>query len=143
MASTQPVPPGRTEDLPSVVVPYLAVVNGVEALSFYARAFGAVEVMRMEDDGVITHSEFTIGGATFYLSDEWPPMKVRSPETLGGYSVSLALEVADADVFVAHLASHGVTVERPVEPGPGEGRRHGWVIDPYGHRWHIVAPSGA
>lgn len=136
------VPAGRTAGLPRTVVPYLAVTDGAEALAFYARAFGAVEVMRMEEQGVIAHSEFTIGGATFYLSDEWPPMNVRSPRTLGGYSVSLAIEVADVDAFVPHLSSHGVTVERDVEDGPGEGQRHAWLVDPYGHRWHVASPAG-
>ena len=124
--------------LPSVVVPYLAVVGGAEALDFYARAFGAREVYRLpNDDGTLGHAEFVIGGARFFLSDEWPPMDVRSPLTLGGYSVSLAIEVDDADAFVAQVAAEGARVERPVSDGPEEGYRAGWVIDPYGHRWHI------
>lgn len=144
MTTTPAVPPGRTAQLPRSVVPYLAVGNGAQALDFYARAFGAVEVMRMEDDDFgIAHSEFTIGGATFYLSDEWVPMNVRSPKSLGGYSVSLAIEIADVDPFVEHLTRHGVTVERAVEDGPGEGQRHAWVVDPYGHRWHIQSPAEA
>lgn len=144
MTSTPTIPPGRTAELPRSVVPYLAVGNGAEALDFYARVFGAVEVMRLEDEDFgIAHSEFTIGGATFYLSDEWAPMHVKSPTTLGGYSVSLAIEIADVDTFVEHLSAHGVTIERGVQDGPGEGQRHAWVVDPYGHRWHLESPAVA
>ncbi|GAA2092162.1 hypothetical protein GCM10009841_00920 [Microlunatus panaciterrae] len=132
-----------TEELPRTVVPYLAVAGGGEALDFYARAFGAREVMRMDEGGLIAHAEFTIGGARFFLSDEWPSLNVRSPATLGGFSVSLAIEVADADALVERLAEHGATIERPVEAGPVEGTRAGWVVDPYGHRWHISSRGDA
>jgi PhnB protein len=143
MTDQSTTPPGRSSSTPAKVVPYLAVKGAVEALAFYARAFGAEEVMRLELDGKIGHAEFRIGGATFFLADEWEPMKVLSPLTLGGYSVSLAIVVTDADAFVQHLADCGATVERPVEDGPAEGQRAGWVIDPYGHRWHISAPTAA
>ena len=141
MTDQPTTPPGRSSSTPATVVPYLAVKGAAAALTFYAEAFGAEEILRMEQDGKIGHAEFRIGRATFYLADEWEPMKVRSPLTLGGYSVSLALVVTDADAFVQHLADCGATVERPVEDGPAEGLRAGWVIDPYGHRWHIAAPT--
>ena len=34
----------------------------------------------------------------------------------------------------------GATVERPVTDQPG-GRRAGWIVDPYGHRWNLSAQS--
>ena len=37
-------------DLPSFVVPYLAVVGGAEALDFYVAAMGAVERTRITND---------------------------------------------------------------------------------------------
>lgn len=141
MSDQLTTPPGRSPSTPATVVPYLAVDGAAEALAFYAKAFGAEEIMRLEQGGRLGHAEFRIGQATFYLADEWAAMSVRSPRSLGGYSVSLALQVTDADAFVDHLADCGVTVERPVEDGPGEGMRAGWVIDPYGHRWHIAAPT--
>lgn len=137
------IPPGRTAPTPAAVVPYLAVDGGAAALDFYARAFGAEETMRMADGDKIAHSEFRIGGATFFLADEWPQMKVLSPTSVGGYPVSLAIEVADTDAFVDHLLSCGVTVERGVDDGPAEGYRHAWVVDPYGHRWHLSSPTGS
>jgi PhnB protein len=123
------------------VIPYLAVADAAAALAYYAEAFGAVETFRIEDGNKIGHSEFQIFGAVFYLSDEWPEMKVKSPATLGGYSVSLALTVPDADQFVRQVAARGARVERPVTEGPREGTRAGWVIDPFGHRWHISSAA--
>jgi PhnB protein len=128
----------RSADLPASVVPYLAVNGGAAALEFYSRAFGARETFRItNDDGTLGHAEFIIGQARFFLADEWPVMGVRSPLSLGGYSVSLAITVDDADAYVARLADAGATVERPVDDGPEPGMRAGWVIDPFGHRWHI------
>jgi PhnB protein len=124
--------------MPESVVPYLAVNGGAAALEFYTRAFAARETFRLRnDDGTLGHAEFFIGRAKFFLADEWPVMGVKSPLTLGGYSVSLAITVDDADSFVLRLADEGATIERPVSDGPEPGTRAGWVIDPFGHRWHI------
>ena len=127
-------------DLPSFVVPYLAVVGGAEALDFYVAAMGAVERTRItNDDGALAHAEFTIGAARFYLADEWPRMSVRSPLSLGGNSVSLSMEVDDAPAWVARATAAGARIERPVEPGPEEGFQAGWIVDPFGHRWHLTS----
>ncbi|MFE6969918.1 VOC family protein [Isoptericola sp. NPDC057653] len=135
------IPPGRSPGSPAAVVPYLAVRGAAEAIDFYRRAFGAQEQFRIEDDGVVGHAELRIGGATVYLADEWESMRVLSPLTLGGWSVSLAIEVDDADAFVAHLVDAGVRLERGVDDGPQEGWRNAWVVDPYGHRWHVSGPA--
>lgn len=126
-----------TTTLPTSVVPYLAVRGGAEALDFYRDAFGADEVHRTAGPDGVSHAEFTIGTARFFLADEWPAAKILSPVTLGGYSVSLALEVQDAPALVERLAAHGATVERPVRDGPEPGTVAGWVVDPYGHRWFL------
>lgn len=140
-SAPQPETPGAG-GAPRPLVPYLAVDGGVAALEFYAEAFGAVETSRMiADDGRVAHAEMTIGGAAVYLSDEWPELGVRSPTTLGGFAVSLVLEVDDADAFVTRLARSSVRVEREVGPGPEPGTRAGWVIDPFGHRWHVWSAS--
>ncbi len=128
------------DDLPCSVVPYLAVVGGAEAVSFYAKAMGAVETTRMtNEDGTLGHAEFTIGGARFYLADEWPEMGVRSPLALNGNSVSLSIEVDDARAWIERATTAGARVERPVAAGPMEGFQSGWIVDPFGHRWHLTS----
>ncbi|MFE5310380.1 VOC family protein [Isoptericola sp. NPDC056605] len=32
-------------------------------------------------------------------------------------------------------------LERGVDDGPQEGWRSAWVVDPYGHRWHVSSPT--
>ncbi len=135
---------GNQRDVPVCVVPYLAVVGGAEALDFYAAAMGAVEKTRMtNDDGTLGHAEFMIGRARFFLADEWPEMGVRSPVNLGGNSVSLSIEVDDAPAWVERATAAGARLERPVEPGPEEGFQAGWIVDPFGHRWHITSRATA
>lgn len=61
------------------------------------------------------------------------------PVSLGGNSVSLSMEVDDAPAWVERDTAGGARVERPVVPGPEEGFQAGWMVDPFGHRWHIMS----
>jgi PhnB protein len=119
---------------------YLAVANAAEAIEFYKKAFGAIESMRMEEpDGRIGHAEIKIGDTVVMLSDEWPEMRVLSPLALEGNSVSLVVEVDDADAAWGRVLGAGATIERPLADQPYG--RTGWVVDPYGHRWCLHAPA--
>lgn len=127
------------ERFSSTVVPYLHVAGGATALEYYTAAFGATEVFRMTDEnGLISHASFTIGDASFNLSDEWPEKGLQSPNTLGGHSVSLVLTVEDAEAFIERLTRFGVQIERELDDTE-PGWHGGWVIDPYGHRWLIMS----
>lgn len=122
------------------VTAYLCAKTAAEALEFYKRAFGAEELYRfVGEDGRIGHSELRIGETVLYLSDEWPEMGVRSPQSLGGNSVSLVLSVPDADAAFQQAVNAGAKVERPLKDEPYG--RSGWVIDPFGHRWSIQTPN--
>ena len=118
------------------VTAYLCANGAAEAIEFYKNAFGAEERYRMDDEsGRIGHAEIVVHGTVIYISDEWPEMRVLSPKTLNGSSVSFVIDVDDADADFARAVSAGATVERPVKDEPyGRG---GWVIDPFGHRWSI------
>lgn len=120
-----------------VITPYLAVDDGAAALDFYSRAFGAEVVMRMVgDDGRVGHSEFRVGGARFYLSDEYPEIGVHSPRSLGGTTVTLHLDLDDVDEAFRRAVAAGATAQ--VEPADQpHGARHGTLVDPYGHRWML------
>lgn len=96
------------------VTPYLIVDGAAAALEFYLKAFGAVEDSRWTDAGGRTgHAQFTIGGAVFYLADEHPESGIRGPRSLGGSSVSLMLEVPDADAALDRAAAAGAAVDHP------------------------------
>ena len=119
------------------VFAYLCVDNAVDAIAFYASAFGAVEKMRLsEPGGRIGHAELDFDGATVMLADEFPEIGVRSPTSIGGSAVTIHLHVDDADAVVDSAAKAGATVEMP----PTDmfyGERTAVVRDPFGHRWNI------
>lgn len=125
----------------TTLTPYLCAHDAAAALDFYALAFGAVETMRWTNpsDGSIGHAELDIGGAVVMVSDEWPEGGVFSPRTVGRTTVSLVLEVDDADAAFERAVAAGATVDRPVTDSPHG--RNGWLVDPYGHRWNITGPA--
>ncbi len=122
------------------VTAYLCMQGAAEAIAFCSRAFGATERYRLEmPDGRIGHAEIVIGDTALMLSDEWPEMGVLSPLTLRGNSTSFVLEVEAADAAFQRALDAGATVERPLKDEPyGRG---GWVVDPFGHRWSIMASN--
>lgn len=121
----------------AVAVPYLAVRGGVAALDWYAEAFGAVEAMRVVgDDGRIGHAEISIGGATFYLSDEYPEIGVDSPASAGATTVTIHLTVDEVDTLFARAVAAGATSLSEPADQP-HGARHGSLSDPFGHRWML------
>ncbi|MCB0966503.1 MAG: VOC family protein [Ilumatobacter sp.] len=126
----------------TAVVPYLTVDDGAAALDWYATAFGATEVMRVESDGILGHAEFTVGGMSFYLSDEHPQFGVLSPRSLGGTSVAMHVTVDDVDTLFARAVEAGATALAEPADQP-HGARHGTLVDPYGHRWLLSQPIEA
>jgi PhnB protein len=117
--------------------PYLCVKGGAAALDFYAKAFGAIETLRIADkSGGIGHADIEIEGAVIMVSDEWPEGGVFSPQTLGGSPVSIHLYVADVDALAERALAAGATEVRAVADQP-YGDRSGTFRDPFGHRWML------
>lgn len=132
--SPTPVPPGC-----HTVNVYLTVQNSVEAMEFYAKAFGAKVISRMAGpDGKSTmHAEMTLGDSTIMLSDENPQWGTYSPKTLGGNTAALHLYVDDVDALFQQAVAAGCQVVFPV----GDmfwGDRYGKLKDPFGHVWGIA-----
>jgi uncharacterized glyoxalase superfamily protein PhnB len=117
------------------VTPYLQVKGGARAIEFYAKAFGAQEVMRMPGPGgSVAHAEIRIGDSCVYLSDVFPPCK--SPLELKGTPVFLHLYVEDCDAWFARATAAGCKVLMPLVD-MFWGDRFGQVADPFGHVWSI------
>jgi PhnB protein len=117
--------------------PALIIRGAAEAIEFYKRAFGAVEVMRLADPaGKVAHAEIRIGRALVMLAEEHPAFN-RSPQTLGGSSVILALYVDDVDAFATRAVAAGAKVVFPVKD-QFYGDRSGRLEDPYGHLWAVA-----
>ena len=117
------------------VTPYIIVNDGVAALDFYKRAFGAVELYRFDaPGGKIGHAEFKIGKSNFMIADENPGMGAVSPSSLGGSPVGFYIYVKDVDSFFSRALGEGAKEEQPVED-KFYGDRAGTLIDPFGHKW--------
>jgi PhnB protein len=124
----------------SAVIPELAVRGGRDAIEFYRRAFGAVEVYRVggSDEHEAVVAELRIGEAAFWVHDESPEHGTFSPQTLGGATTRLLLVVEDPDATMASALAAGARAVRPLVE---EHRwRLGCVEDPYGHHWEIGRP---
>jgi PhnB protein len=124
-------------------VPYLSVRNAAAALEFYKKAFGAVEVTRLnQPDGRIGHAEISIEGARVMLADEFPEIGFQSPETLGGSTVHIQLDVSDVDALARRAIESGADVVRAVAD-QFYGARSGQFRDPFGYVWTISTQKEA
>ena len=119
------------------VFAYLRLRDAARAIEFYTRAFGAREKFRLtEPGGRIGHAELELGGTTIMLSDEYPEMGIRGPQSIGGTSFTIHLHVDDADALIHRAVEAGATVVRPASD-QFYGERSGTVRDPFGHEWNI------
>ena len=122
-------------------IPHLIVSNGLAALAFYKEAFEAAEgdQMMAPDGKRLMHGELVLDGHKFFISDEFDASEggtCKSPETLGGTSVRITLQVDDADRTVERAVAGGARVLMPVED-MFWGARYGKIVDPFGHEWGI------
>ncbi len=117
---------------------YLTVRGAADAIEFYKKAFGAIELMRLNmPDGKMAHGEFKIGDSIFMISDENPQCFSISPEVLKGSPVTLHLYVADADVIFSDALKAGAKETMPLA-NQFWGDRMGALVDPFGHHWMIA-----
>jgi PhnB protein len=123
------------------IVPEIFVHDGLGALEFYQRAFGAEERSRMlaPDGQRLLHAELAILGQRVFVCDEFRAEEggtCRCPRNLGGTPVRLMLEVDDADRMVERAVAAGARLMLPVRD-MFWGARYGKLLDPYGHEWGI------
>jgi len=119
------------------ITPQLVVAGVPAAIDWYAKAFGAHELLRnAAPDGRIMHAELLLGDSRFFVVDEFPG-SMPSPMALGGSPVTLHLYVADVDALFNRAIGAGATVLMPVAD-QFWGDRYGMLTDPFGHRWSIA-----
>jgi PhnB protein len=118
--------------------PYLTVNDGVGALEFYKRAFGAREVMRMAaPGGKIGHAEIRLGDSHIMLSDEFPGTSTKAPTSLGGTTGSIMLYVPNVDAAFKKAIDAGCkSLMAPADMFWGD--RFGKLEDPYGNQWGMA-----
>ena len=128
-----PVPPGYAS-----VTPYLIVGGAAKAIDFYQRAFGAVELFRLDSpDGTIGHAEIRIGNSPVMMADENAAMNARSARTIGGSPISLMVYVENVDALAAQAVAAGGKLVRPVA-NQFYGDRTAGIDDPFGFHWYLA-----
>jgi PhnB protein len=132
MADVKPIPEGYHS-----VTPYLCIKGAVQALEYYKKAFGAIELFRMEHEGKIGHAEMKIGDSPFMLADEFPELGFVSPATLGGSPVGIMIYVDDVDTVYKQAIDAGGTEKKPLQD-QFYGDRSGTLTDPFGHVWTVA-----
>ncbi len=135
MKKAKAIPEGSSQ-----LVAYINVNDAEKAITFYKKAFGAIETGRLSmPDGTVGHAELRIGDSTLMLSEENKQWKNLSPRTLHGTTVGLCLYVEDVDSVFASAIKEGATIEGGMAvQDQFYGDRSGTCIDPFGHKWTIA-----
>lgn len=135
------MPQNKVKPIPDdmhTITPHLVCANASDAIAFYQKAFGAIELNRMPGpDGKLMHATVRIGDSTVMLVDEYPEWGSVGPKTLKGSPVTLHMYVEDADVAFKRAVDAGATVRMAPED-MFWGDRYGVLVDPFGHQWSIA-----
>ena len=135
-ANNTPVKP--VEDGMHTVTPHLVCAGAADAIAFYGRAFGAVEVMRLPGPGgKLAHAAVRIGDSMVMLMDEFPDWDASGPAALGGTPVTIHLSLPDVDAAFERAVEAGA-IARMAPADMLWGDRYGVVEDPFGHRWSMA-----
>jgi PhnB protein len=130
--NVKPIPDGL-----HTATPRMFVRGAAEAIDFYKQAFGANELGRHADPGgKIVNADIRIGDSIISLAEESPELGNQSPQSLGGATTIITLNVEDADAVWNQAMSAGAKVIFPIED-QFYGYRQGRLEDPFGHVWIV------
>jgi len=131
-SKVKPIPEGL-----HTLTPRIFVRGAAQAIEFYQQAFGAIELGRHADPGgKIINAEIKIGDSIISLAEESPEWGNHSPQSLGGATTIMTLNVENADAVWGLALSAGAKVIFPLADQP-YGYRQGRLEDPFGHLWII------
>lgn len=117
--------------------PQLFIPNGISDISFYSKAFDAVEIKVLRnDDGSIHVAELSINGTIFHLHEEHPAKGRLEPIKTKGVTSLIGLFVDDVDKVINKSLTAGATLLSPAQDYD-YGYRQGDIQDPFGHQWMI------
>jgi len=132
MATVKPIPEGMHS-----VTPHLTCAGAADAIEFYKKAFGAVELARLPGpNGKLMHAMIRIGDSAVMLVDEAPEWGMLGPKALKGSAVTIHLYVENADATVETAVKAGAKITMPLQD-MFWGDRYGSLEDPFGHRWSV------
>ena len=117
--------------------PQLFIPSGVPDISFYFKAFGAVEIRAWRnDDGSVHVAELSINGAIFQLHEERTTKGQLDPKKVKGVTTLIGIFVDDVDSVMNKAVQAGATLLSPAQDYD-YGYRQGNIQDPFGHQWMI------
>lgn len=126
-----------TENSHPFFAPQLFINNGVKDISFYTKAFGAIEKLCFRNEDMSIHvAELSIDGAIFHLHEVTAKPYFFSPEKYMGTTTIIGLFVLDVDAVMSKAISAGAT-ETNAAKDYEYGYRQGEIADPFGHHWLI------
>lgn len=122
-----------------VKTPHIAISlttkNAAEALEFYKKMLGAVELFKTTaPDGRIAHAEFAVRGTKIYISDEAKDFKAFAMPEGGVASCLFCITTDDCDGdYLRAIAAGALSITEP--KNQFHGIRNAAVLDPFGYRW--------
>jgi PhnB protein len=128
----------RPERYWNAIVPHIYVEGASNAIAFYGRAFGAVELFRLaRPDGSILHAEISFGGSVIMIGD--PDDRLYGePRRLGRCTAGLHIFTDDNQALVQRAVHEGAEeIQSPTDMFYGASSAS--VRDPYGHVWVLLS----
>ena len=122
----------------NAVVPHIYVDGAADAIAFYERALGAVELFRIaRPDGRILHAEISICGSVIMIGD--PDQRLYGePRALGGCTAGLHIFLDDNEALLRRAVAAGAEeIQPPTEMFYGANSAS--LRDPFGHVWVLLS----
>ena len=122
------------------ITPHLVCRNAADAIAFYQKAFGAIELVRApmpDGSGKLMHAMVKIGDSPIMLADEFPERYCIGPQDLPSSPVTLHHYVADVDASWQRAIDAGATAVMPPQD-MFWGDRYSVLRDPFGHSWALA-----
>ena len=124
------------------VTPHIVVRDAGRAAEWYnARSAPRSATAFPSPDGRFMQIELRFGDSPVLIADEFPEFGAVSPLTVGGTYGALTITTDGVDELWERALAEGAQVHSPLQDGFW-GKRHGQIIDPFGHRWSGPAPRG-
>jgi PhnB protein len=128
----------RPERYRNAIVPHIYVDGASNAIAFYERAFGAVELFRIaRPDGGILHAEITICDSVIMIGD--PDERLYAePRVLGRCTAGLHIFLDDNAALLRRAVAAGAEeIQAATEMFYGASSAS--VRDPFGHVWVLLS----
>jgi PhnB protein len=122
----------------NAIVPHIYIDGAAAAIEFYQKAFGAIELFRIEQpNGKILHAEISIAESVVMLGD--PDQRLYAePRKLGACTAGLHIFIDDNSALMKRAVKAGAElIQAPTDMFYGANSAS--VRDPFGHIWVLLS----